>query len=82
MKACAIDLAAHGITVNSVSPGPIATPQTADLHGPTIRTGTRAELLAQTALFKTEDYAEALDSALARRAVVARACLRTLVTLA
>ncbi|MEY2927286.1 MAG: hypothetical protein RL367_1763 [Pseudomonadota bacterium] len=28
-------------------------------HGPTIRTGTRAELLAQTALFKTEDYAEA-----------------------
>ena len=37
MKACAVDLAAHGITVNSVSPGPIATPQTADLHGPTIR---------------------------------------------
>ncbi len=29
------------------------------MHGPTIRSGTRAELLAQTALFKTEDYAEA-----------------------
>lgn len=29
------------------------------MHGPTIRTGTRAELLAQTALFKTEDYHEA-----------------------
>jgi enoyl-CoA hydratase len=29
------------------------------MHGPAIRTGTRAELLAQTALFKTEDYAEA-----------------------
>jgi len=29
------------------------------MHGPTIRTGTRAELLAQTALFKTEDYQEA-----------------------
>ena len=29
MKSCAVDLAAHGITVNSVSPGPIATPQTA-----------------------------------------------------
>ncbi len=29
------------------------------MHGPAIRSGTRAELLAQTALFKTEDYAEA-----------------------
>lgn len=29
------------------------------MYGPTIRTGTRAELLAQTALFKTEDYVEA-----------------------
>jgi enoyl-CoA hydratase len=29
------------------------------IHGPAIRTGTRAELMAQTALFKTEDYAEA-----------------------
>ena len=29
------------------------------MHGPTIRTGTRAELLAQTAIFKTEDYTEA-----------------------
>lgn len=29
------------------------------IHGAAIRTGTRAELMAQTALFKTEDYAEA-----------------------
>ena len=29
------------------------------MHGPAIRSGTRAELLAQTALFKTDDYAEA-----------------------
>ncbi len=36
-KACAVDLAPYGIAVNSVSPGPVATPQTADLHGPTIR---------------------------------------------
>lgn len=36
-RSCAVDLAAHGIAVNSVSPGPVATPQTAGLHGPTIR---------------------------------------------
>ena len=36
-KSCAIDLAPHGITVNSVSPGPIETAQTATLHGPVIR---------------------------------------------
>jgi NAD(P)-dependent dehydrogenase (short-subunit alcohol dehydrogenase family) len=36
-KASAIDLAPHGITVNAVSPGPIATPQTDQLHGPIIR---------------------------------------------
>jgi NAD(P)-dependent dehydrogenase (short-subunit alcohol dehydrogenase family) len=36
-KSCAADLAAHGITVNSVSPGPIATPQTAGLHSQVIR---------------------------------------------
>lgn len=36
-KSCAIDLAPYGITVNSVSPGPIETPQTATLHGPVIR---------------------------------------------
>jgi enoyl-CoA hydratase len=29
------------------------------MHGPAIRTGTRAELYAQSYLFKTEDYAEA-----------------------
>lgn len=29
------------------------------MHGPAIRSGIRQELLAQTALFKTEDYAEA-----------------------
>lgn len=29
------------------------------MHGPAIRSGMRQELLAQTALFKTEDYAEA-----------------------
>jgi enoyl-CoA hydratase len=29
------------------------------MHGPTIRTGTRAELFAQSYLFKTEDYQEA-----------------------
>ena len=37
MKACAIDLAPHGITVNAVSPGPIATPQTAALHNEVVR---------------------------------------------
>jgi 3-oxoacyl-[acyl-carrier protein] reductase len=36
-KSCAVDLAAHGITVNSVSPGPIATPQTESLHSPEVR---------------------------------------------
>ena len=36
-KSCAVDLAGHGITVNSVSPGPIATPQTESLHSPEIR---------------------------------------------
>ena len=36
-RACAVDLAPYGIAVNSVSPGPVATPQTAGLHGPTIR---------------------------------------------
>jgi NAD(P)-dependent dehydrogenase (short-subunit alcohol dehydrogenase family) len=36
-KSCAADLARHGITVNSVSPGPIATPQTAALHSQRIR---------------------------------------------
>ncbi|KQP21715.1 SDR family NAD(P)-dependent oxidoreductase [Pseudorhodoferax sp. Leaf267] len=36
-KSCAIDLAPFGITVNSVSPGPIETAQTAALHGPVIR---------------------------------------------
>ena len=36
-KSCAIDLAPYGITVNSVSPGPIETAQTAALHGPAIR---------------------------------------------
>lgn len=29
------------------------------MHGPNIRTGTRAELMAQSYIFKTEDYAEA-----------------------
>ncbi len=37
MKSCAIDLAPHGITVNAVSPGPIATPQTAALHNEVVR---------------------------------------------
>jgi NAD(P)-dependent dehydrogenase (short-subunit alcohol dehydrogenase family) len=37
MKACAIDLAAHGINCNAVSPWPIETPQTATLRGPVIR---------------------------------------------
>jgi len=36
-KSCAVDLAGHGITVNSVSPGPIATPQTESLHSSAIR---------------------------------------------
>lgn len=36
-KSCAVDLAPYGITVNSVSPGPIATPQTAELHSQAIR---------------------------------------------
>lgn len=36
-KSCAIDLAPFGITVNSVSPGPIETPQTARLHNQVLR---------------------------------------------
>jgi len=36
-KSCAIDLAPYGITVNSVSPGPIRTPQTANLHNKIIQ---------------------------------------------
>ncbi|WP_454690055.1 SDR family NAD(P)-dependent oxidoreductase [Achromobacter aloeverae] len=36
-KSCAIDLAPFGITVNSVSPGPIETPQTATLHNRIVR---------------------------------------------
>lgn len=36
-KSCAIDLAPFGITVNSVSPGPIETPQTAALHNQIVR---------------------------------------------
>jgi 3-oxoacyl-[acyl-carrier protein] reductase len=41
-KACAVDLAPYGIAVNSVTPGPVATPQTAGLHGPTIRRAVEA----------------------------------------
>jgi 3-oxoacyl-[acyl-carrier protein] reductase len=41
-RACAVDLAPFGIAVNSVSPGPVATPQTAGLHGPTIRRAVEA----------------------------------------
>ena len=40
------------------------------MHGPAIRSGTRAELLAQTALFKTEDYAEARAAHREQRAPV------------
>ena len=36
-KSCAVDLAPYGITVNSVSPGPIETPQTATLHNQIVR---------------------------------------------
>lgn len=36
-KSCAADLAPYGVTVNSVSPGPIATPQTATLHSQDVR---------------------------------------------
>lgn len=38
------------------------------IHGPAIRAGTRAELLAQTALFKTEDYQEARAALREKRA--------------
>ncbi|WP_460483431.1 SDR family NAD(P)-dependent oxidoreductase [Comamonas humi] len=41
-KSCAIDLAPFGITVNSVSPGPIETPQTATLHNQVVREAIRA----------------------------------------
>jgi 3-oxoacyl-[acyl-carrier protein] reductase len=36
-RSCAADLAPHGVTVNSVSPGPIETPQTATLHSKDVR---------------------------------------------
>lgn len=36
-KSCAVDLAPFGIAVNSVSPGPIETPQTATLHNKVVR---------------------------------------------
>jgi NAD(P)-dependent dehydrogenase (short-subunit alcohol dehydrogenase family) len=42
MKSCAIDLAPLGITVNAVSPGPIATPQTAALHNEVVRAAVAA----------------------------------------
>lgn len=42
MKSCAIDLAPFGITVNSVSPGPIETPQTATLHNQIVRDAIRS----------------------------------------
>lgn len=38
------------------------------MHGPTIRTGTRAELYAQSYLFKTEDYQEARAAIREKRA--------------
>ena len=41
-KSCAIDLAPFGITVNSVSPGPIETPQTATLHNQVVRDAIKA----------------------------------------
>jgi 3-oxoacyl-[acyl-carrier protein] reductase len=41
-KSCAVDLARHGITVNSVSPGPIATPQTETLHSAEVKARVRA----------------------------------------
>jgi 3-oxoacyl-[acyl-carrier protein] reductase len=43
-RSCAADLAPHGVTVNSVSPGPIATAQTATLHTPDVR----ARVIART----------------------------------
>jgi 3-oxoacyl-[acyl-carrier protein] reductase len=36
-RSCAMDLARHGVTVNTVSPGPIATPQTETLHSKEVR---------------------------------------------
>jgi NAD(P)-dependent dehydrogenase (short-subunit alcohol dehydrogenase family) len=36
-RSCAADLAPYGVTVNSVSPGPVATPQTETLHTEEIR---------------------------------------------
>ncbi len=40
------------------------------MHGPTIRTGTRAELMAQSYIFKTDDYAEARAALREKRAPV------------
>ncbi len=42
------------------------------MHGETIRTGTRAELMAQSYLFKTEDYAEARAALREKRTPVYR----------
>jgi enoyl-CoA hydratase len=42
------------------------------MHGPTIRTGTRAELMAQSYIFKTDDYAEARAALREKRAPVYR----------
>src|SRR5262245_26480059 len=36
-RSCAADLAPHAVTVNTVPPGPIATPQTATLHTADVR---------------------------------------------
>ena len=70
----ALDEKALSIARNIASKPPLNLAMGKDMvnlmHGPTIRTGTRAELMAQSYIFKTEDYAEARAAMREKRAPV------------